>query len=71
MSDLIVSAHQPNFMPYLGFFDKMMKSDVFVIRDEVLFTKRDFHHRNKIRINGKNISSASFFESLLFLKASY
>ena len=47
----IVSAHQPNFMPYLGFFDKMIRSDVFVIRDEVQFVERDYHHRNRIRID--------------------
>ncbi|MFH1210926.1 MAG: WbqC family protein [archaeon] len=54
----VMAAHQPNFLPYLGFFDKMMNSDVFVIRDEVLFVERDFHHRNKIRINGNdNVNS--------------
>ncbi|MHC4174197.1 MAG: WbqC family protein [Planctomycetota bacterium] len=47
-----MSAHQPNFLPYLGFFDKMKKSDVFVIRDEVQFAERDYHHRNKIRTDG-------------------
>lgn len=47
----VLSAHQPNFIPYLGFFDKMGKSDIFVIRDEVLFVKREFHNRNSIRIN--------------------
>ena len=47
----VVSAHQPNFLPYLGFFDKMRKSDVFVIRDEVQFAERDYHHRNRIRID--------------------
>jgi hypothetical protein len=50
----VLSAHQPNFMPYLGFFDKMKQSDVFVIRDEVLFVKDDYHRRNKIRINGND-----------------
>ncbi|MFH1358969.1 MAG: WbqC family protein [archaeon] len=54
MSKIIVSAHQPNFMPYLGFFDKMRKSDIFVIRDEVLFVKKDYHQRNRIRINGND-----------------
>jgi hypothetical protein len=47
----ILAAHQPNFLPYLGFFDKMRKSTIFVIRDEVLFIERDYHHRNRIRIN--------------------
>jgi len=51
MKKRVVSAHQPNFLPYLGFFDKMMRSDVFVIRDEVQFVERDYHHRNRIRIN--------------------
>lgn len=50
----VLAAHQPNFMPYLGFFDKMKKADVFVIRDEVQFVKRDFHHRNRIRINSND-----------------
>jgi hypothetical protein len=54
----VLSAHQPNFIPYLGFFDKMKNSDVFVIRDEVLFVKKEFHNRNRIRINSNdNINS--------------
>lgn len=57
----IVSAHQPNFLPYLGFFDKMMKSDIFVIRDEVLFLKKEYHNRNRIRINGNdNLNNPQF-----------
>lgn len=49
-----MAGHQPNFLPYLGFFDKMVNCDVFVIRDEVQFVERDWHHRNKIRIDGKD-----------------
>jgi len=47
---MIVAIHQPNYLPYLGFFDKMKKSDVFVIYDDAQFSKSDFHHRNRIRI---------------------
>jgi hypothetical protein len=47
---MIVSIHQPNYLPYLGFFDKMKHSDIFVIYDDAQFNKSDFHHRNKIRI---------------------
>jgi hypothetical protein len=58
MFSKVVSAHQPNFMPYLGFFDKMQASHIFVIRDEVLFVKKEFHNRNRIRINSHdNINS--------------
>ncbi len=47
---MMISAHQPNYLPYLGFFDKMRKSDIFIIHDDVEFNRRDFQHRNKIRI---------------------
>jgi len=32
---MIVGMHQPNFFPYLGFFHKMVRCDVFVILDKV------------------------------------
>lgn len=47
---MIVGVHQPNYLPYLGFFDKMKKSDVFIIYDDAQFNKGDFQHRNRIRI---------------------
>ena len=47
---MIVAIHQPNYLPYLGFFDKMAKSDIFVIYDDAQFNKSDFQHRNRIRI---------------------
>jgi len=48
---MIVAIHQPNYLPYLGFFDKMNKSDIFVIYDDAQFNKEDFQHRNRIRIH--------------------
>ena len=48
---MIVGIHQPNYLPYLGFFDKMKKSDIFIIYDDAQFNKGDFQHRNKIRIS--------------------
>jgi len=47
---MIISIHQPNYLPYLGFFDKMARSDIFVIYDDAQFNKSDFQHRNRIRI---------------------
>ena len=47
---MIVAIHQPNYLPYLGFFDKMAKSDVFGIYDDAQFEKGEFQHRNRIRI---------------------
>jgi hypothetical protein len=48
---MIVGIHQPNYLPYLGFFDKMRESDVFIIYDDAQFNKGDFQHRNRIRIH--------------------
>jgi len=48
---MIVGIHQPNYLAYLGFFDKMKKSDIFIIYDDAQFNKGDFQHRNKIRIS--------------------
>lgn len=47
---MIVGIHQPNYLPYLGFFDKLRKSDVFILYDDAQFNKEDFQHRNRIRI---------------------
>lgn len=49
-----VSVHQPNFAPWLGFFDKMMHSDVMVLLDSVQFIKRSYQNRAHIKgINGR------------------
>lgn len=44
---MIVSIHQPEHFPYLGFFQKMKSSDLFVILDDVKFKKNDFQNRNR------------------------
>ncbi len=47
----IVSIHQPNFLPWLGFFNKIASSDVFVLLDNVQFVKGHICNRNKIKNN--------------------
>lgn len=46
---LIVSGHQPNYLPWLGFFDKMRNSDVFIIEDDIQFERQGFTNRNKVK----------------------
>lgn len=48
---MVISAHQPNFIPYPGIIEKIRLSDVFVIRDDTQFSKRNFHHRQKFSTN--------------------
>ena len=52
---MIVAIHQPNYLPWFGFFNKMMNSDVFVLLDNVKHSKRSFTHRNIIKANDKEL----------------
>jgi len=45
---VIVSIHQPEHLPYLGYFNKMARCDKYIILDDVQFTKNNFQNRNKI-----------------------
>ena len=45
---MIVTIHQPEHIPYFGFLDKVNKSDVFVVLDDVDFKKNNFQNRNQI-----------------------
>ena len=52
MDKPIAMGHQPNYLPYLGFFDKVAKCDKFVIVDHVQYVKRGtfgWMHRNQIK----------------------
>jgi hypothetical protein len=40
---------QPSYMPWIGYFDQILKSDHFVFLDDVLYTKNDWRNRNKIK----------------------
>lgn len=49
---MIVTGHQPNYLPYPGFFEKIARADLFIIVDNVQFVKRGpfgWIHRNKVR----------------------
>jgi hypothetical protein len=48
----MLTGHQPNYLPYPGFFEKIARADRFVVVDDVQFVKRGpfgWMHRNRIR----------------------
>jgi WbqC-like protein len=46
---MIAAIHQPQFLPWLGYFDKMDKADVFCYLDNVQFKKNEWQNRNRIK----------------------
>lgn len=46
---MVVAIHQHNFLPWIGYFYKIMQSDVFVFLDNVQYSKNSFINRNKIK----------------------
>ncbi len=44
-----IAIHQPNYLPWIGFFDKMDKVDKFVLLDTAIHSKSGFTNRNKIK----------------------
>ncbi|MCW4003219.1 MAG: WbqC family protein [Candidatus Bathyarchaeota archaeon] len=49
---MIVAGHQPNYLPWLGFFDKMRRCEIFIVEDNVQFEHQGFTNRNKIMTAG-------------------
>jgi hypothetical protein len=45
----ICAIHQPHYLPYMGYFDKIFQSDVFIFLDTVQFERGGWQNRNKIR----------------------
>ena len=50
---MIACVHQPNYLPWLGFFAKISQSDVYVVMDNVQFPKNCYTNRVRIAGNGE------------------
>ncbi len=46
---MIVAVHQPQYLPWLGYFDKINRADIFVLLDNVQFKKNEWQNRNKLK----------------------
>lgn len=47
----VVCIHQPDFLPYLGFFQRLLSSDLFVYLDDAQFLRKGsgWHNRDRIK----------------------
>lgn len=48
---MIVAAHQPSYLPWLGYLDKMAKADVFVVMDDLQYEAQNFQNRQRVKLN--------------------
>ena len=54
MNGLTVAVMQPTFLPWIGYFDLIDKSDRFVFLDSVQFSKQSWQQRNRVKVpNGE------------------
>jgi hypothetical protein len=47
---MIVSAHQPHYLPWLGYLAKIAASDLFVVMDDLQYEAQNFQNRNRVKI---------------------
>ena len=45
----VIAVHQPNYLPWIGYFYKMFHSDVFVLFDSTQYSKKSWINRNRIK----------------------
>jgi len=50
---MLVAIHQPHYIPWLGYLDRMVRSDLFIILDHVQFERRNYQNRTMIRLEGE------------------
>ena len=56
---MIVTIHQPETIPWTGFFHKMMCANLYVYLDHVQYRKNYFQNRNKIVKNQGKVGWAT------------
>lgn len=46
--EMKITIHQPEYLPWVGFFHKMLQADLYVVLDNVQFKKNNFQNRNRL-----------------------
>jgi len=48
---MIVAAHQPAYLPWLGYLAKVATADLFVVMDDLQYEAQNFQNRNRLKLN--------------------
>jgi hypothetical protein len=48
---VIVAAHQPHYLPWLGYLAKVASCDLFVVMDDLQYEAQNFQNRNRVKVN--------------------
>lgn len=46
---MLVGIHQLHYLPWLRYFEKIARSDIFIVLDDAQFTKNDWQNRNRVK----------------------
>lgn len=74
-----IAIMQPNFIPWLGYFELMRDVDQFILLDDVQYSKNTWHNRNNLMLKDfsiftwslpiSNLSSSSTFNKIYVNRA--
>ncbi len=51
----IIAIHQPNYLPWLGYFYKIYQSDIFVLLDDVQYSNKGMHNYTYIKTSNGSL----------------
>jgi hypothetical protein len=49
---VLVAIHQPHYLPWLGYLQRMAEADLFIVLDHVQFERGNYQNRTQVRVNG-------------------
>lgn len=60
-----VGIHQPHYLPWLRYFEKIARCDVFIVLDNIQFSKNGWQNRNKVKTaSGATLLTVPVLEAL-------
>ena len=49
---MLVAIHQPHYLPWLGYLQRMAQADLFIVLDHVQFERGNYQNRTQVLLNG-------------------